>query len=44
MEESLKRVILEYLNENRYFTKEGLEKKINKELGKEKEEYLQKKK
>ncbi|WP_443863766.1 hypothetical protein [Fusobacterium ulcerans] len=29
MEESLKRVILEYLNENRYFTKEGLEKKIN---------------
>ena len=43
MDESLKRVILEYLNENRYFTKEGLEKKINKELGKEKEEYLQKK-
>ena len=42
MEESLKRVILEYLNENRCFTKEGLEKKINEELGKEKKEYLQK--
>lgn len=39
MEESLKRVILEYLNENRYFTKEGLEEKIN-EINDEIEEYF----
>lgn len=41
MEESLKRVILEYLNENRYFTEEGLENKIN-EIKDEIEEYFKK--
>lgn len=41
MKESLKRAILEYLNENRYFTEEGLENKIN-EIKDEIEEYFKK--